>query len=276
MPEAGAIKRTAYLDDSNVRCFLAWADPLASGERLIRHRWDSPKWGQWECETLFGAYRTYCWRVTTVLPGDSTPRRGCSYQDTVDVLDDLKQQLRQGKENNPVRFVEAARAVARWGQVRSSALSEESLTMLAETAALLDPAEADLNRLSGVRLMNASLSEIYSLLLDDFPIYDSRVACALASLVCLWSEESGRTEVPKLLRLRLPPSRGTKSRNPSRGPHVFPRIGNPRRYAESNVMAAWLLDALAEKPRFSELGRDGLRAIQSAMFMIGYTVYSPA
>ena len=126
--------------------------------------------------------------------------------------------------------------------------------MLAETASLLEPAEADLNRLSGVRLMNAGLSKIYSLLLDDFPIYDSRVACALASLVCLWCEESERTEVPKLLRLRLPPSRGTKSRNPSRGSHVFPRIWTPRQYAESNVMAAWLLGALAEKPRFSELG----------------------
>ena len=61
-------------------------------------------------------------------------------------------------------------------------------------------------------------------------------------------------------------------RNPSCGLLVFPRIwsSSARRYAESNVMAAWLLDALSEAPPFSELGGERQRAVQSAMFMIGY------
>ena len=122
--------------------------------------------------------------------------------------------------------------------------------------------------------MTSGFSKIYSLLVDGFPIYDSRVGCALASLVRLFCEETGRTAVPAQLRFALPPSQGRVRRDPSSGPLVSPWIWSPGRYAHSNVMAAWLLDALAATPPFSELGGDRLRAIQSAMFMIGYTVYA--
>ena len=121
--------------------------------------------------------------------------------------------------------------------------------------------------------MTSGFSKIYSLLIDGFPIYDSRVACALASLVRLFCEETGCAEVPAQLRFGLPSSQGRVRRDPSCGSIVFPRIWSPRRYAQSNVMAAWLLDALAANPPFAWLGDDRLRAIQSAMFMIGYTVY---
>ena len=38
-------------------------------------------------------------------------------------------------------------------------------------------------------------------------------------------------------------------------------------------MAAWLVDALSRQSPFVELGSERQRALQSAMFMIGYTVY---
>ena len=144
--------------------------------------------------------------------------------------------------------------------------------MLTKTACLLDPATADLTRLSGARPMNSGFSKIYSLLIDGFPIYDSRVACALASLVRLFCEESGRSEVPEQLGLGLPPSYLGKARDPSCGSLVFRRTWTPGSYARSNVMAAWLLDALAATPPFSR-ERDPRHAIQSALFMIGFNVY---
>ena len=73
-----AMKRTEYLDDPHVRGFLDWAAPLAAGTRPLRHRWQSPRWDSWSCETLFGAYRAYNWSFRCVLPGSSVPRCGCS------------------------------------------------------------------------------------------------------------------------------------------------------------------------------------------------------
>ena len=273
------MKKAQYLDDPHVRGFLDWAAPLARGTRPLRHGWQSPRWGSWSCETLFGAYRAYDWPFWRVLPGDSVRRRSSSYRDTVAVLDALSQQLRESAgEKDATRFLEAAVAVVQWGGVRQNerqlrALGDDALPRLTAAARLLDPAEADLRRLSDVRPMTSGFSKIYSLLVDGFPIYDSRVACALASLVRLFCEETGRTEVPAPLRFALPPSQGRVRRDPSCGQLVFPRIWSPGRYAQSNGMAAWLLDALAATPPFSELGGERLRAVQSAMFMIGYTVY---
>ena len=121
-------------------------------------------------------------------------------------------------------------------------------------ARVLGLEEASLLCLSGVGRMNSGFSKIYSLLVDGFPIYDSRVACALASLVRLFCEETGRSETPAHLAFGIPPSRGRQSRNPSSGCLTFPRIWSARSYAQSNVMAAWLLDALSAQSPFDELG----------------------
>ena len=273
------MNRDAYLRDPHVRDFVAWAVPLVSGKRPLRHHWESRRLGSWSFERLVGAYRRYDWPFRCSLPGDSAPRRGRTYADTVEVLDDLGELLRRSeKEGDAACFLEAAVAVLEWGRVRRGerrlrALGDEALPALAATARLLDPATADLRRLSGVSLMNSGFSKIYSLLLVGFPIYDSRVACALASLVRLFCEEKERSAVPEPLTFGLPPSQARARRDPSYGALAFPRIWTPRRYAESNVMAAWLLDVLSQQSPFAELGAERQRALQSAMFMIGYTVY---
>ena len=156
---------------------------------------------------------------------------------------------------------------------RRRALGDQALPALAATACLLDPATADLHRLSDVSLINSGFSKIYSLLLDGFPIYDSRVACGLASLVRLSCEETGRPDVPAALAFGIPPSQARAHRDPSCRELSFPRIWTPRRYAQSNVMAAWLPDVISQHPPFAELGSERQRTLQSAMFMIGYTVY---
>ena len=269
-------------------CHVSGRSPRAQLPRLgraagfrhapLRQHWHSPKWGSWSCEALFCAYQTYEWPFTCVLPGDTAPRSGRSYQDTVAVLNELKQQLRDSvASNDATRFLAATVAVLQWGQVRQiepqlRVRGDDVLPQLTAAARLLDPAVADLRCLSDVRPMTSGFSKIYSLLIDGFPIYDSRVACGIASLVRLFCEETGRTEVPASLAFGIPPSQGRVKRNPSCGPFVFRGIwsSSARRYAESNVMAAWLLDALSEAPPFFELGAERQRAVQSAMFMIGY------
>lgn len=99
------------------------------------------------------------------------------------------------------------------------------------------------------------------------------MACALASLVRLFCEETGRAEVPGHLQLGLPPSYAGKERDPSCGKRVFRRISTPGRFARSNVMAAGLLGPLAANPPFSGEA-DPLLAMESTMFMVGFRVYS--
>ena len=273
------MNREAYLGDPDVRDFVDWAAPLVSGDRPLRHHWESGRLGSWRFETLFDAYGQYDWPFRCSLPGDGASRRGRSYAETVEVLDELGELLRRNREEGDAAgFLEAAVAVLEWGRVRRGehrlrALGDEALPALAAAARLLDPANADLRRLSGVSLINSGLSKIYSLLLDGFPIYDSRVACGLASLVRLFCEESNRREVPAPLAFGIPPSQARAGRDPSCGPLAFPRIWTPRRYAKSNVTAAWLLDVLSQQSPFAELGSERQRALQSATFMIGYTVF---
>lgn len=273
------MNRTAYENDPQVRSFLDWAAPLITGERPLHHAWNSPKWGLRTFETVHGAFVAYDWPFSVTLPGESEPRRGRSYDDTIAVLSDLTDALRTSAANEDAgTFLEAAIAVVRWGGVRRNEmrlreLGANALPDLGAAAEQLRPTVADLDRLDRVRDMNAGFSKIYSLLIDGFPIYDSRVACALASLVRLYCEERDLRSVPPLLEFGIPASRGNMSRDPSAGDLRFPRLwaGHPRPYAVSNLKAAWLLDALAEKSPFAELdSKHRLFAIESAMFMIGY------
>ena len=119
--------------------------------------------------------------------------------------------------------------------------------------------------------MNSGFSKIYSLMVDRFPIYDSRVACALASLVLWFCQCTSRKAVPESLSIGTLPHRAQGRRNPSCEHFSFPQIsyGDTASYSRSNVKAAWLLGELAEHPPFSRQ-RDRIHALQSALFMTGY------
>ena len=123
------------------------------------------------------------------------------------------------------------------------------------TAARLAPTEADLSQLGGVNRLNSGFSKIHALLIDDYPMYDSRVACALSSMVRRYCEESGSTTVPRQLALSIPPSQGRLVRNPSHDTLRFRQMRwrDTKQYGSSNVIAAWLLGALAADGDFGNL-----------------------
>ncbi len=191
--------------------------------------------------------------------------------------------LRENAEKPDAKnFLEAAIAVVRWGGVgvrpnirTLCKLGKEALPRLCAAAEQLDPRIADTRNLSAVAHMNSGFSKIYSLLVDGLPIYDSRVACGLGFLVRCFCQENGLQDVPDELALGLPPSRTKTSRDPSAGSLQFHKLRwgekEKKRYAVSNLKAAWLLGPLAEQGLFRELptGRR-LLALQSALFMMGY------
>ncbi len=168
------------------------------------------------------------------------------------------------------RFKDAAVSVMKWGGItrydKLCELGKEALRELKENARRLDPEHADTNNLRGFKYMGAGYSKIYSLMLDDFPIYDSRVACALTSLIWIFCVEKHFQRIPEHLCLGVP-----NGRVGNRNPCGFPSTNGGRRYADSNLKAAWLLGTLANRGKFATLPAEHrVIALQSALFMIGY------
>ena len=258
------LKRDDYLNAPDVRAFLDWATPLVDGTRRLGQ---SGPQGDGEFKTLFDAYRGYFWAEK-------------SYEETVEFLGGLSRRIRESvKRRDHEGFHRAALETLKWGGVvgrnakRLNALADEAIPLLEVNARVLKPATADLSRVWVVHPMNSGFSKIYSLMLDGFPIYDSRVACALASLVRLFCVETSRLDhVQELLAFGIPPNQGTAKRDPSCGTLTFPKTqkSGAGLYAKSNVMAAWILDDLSRRGRFGDLGDERQFALQSAMFMVGY------
>ena len=274
------MNRSDYLQDPEVSNFLYWVTPLVTGDRPLRHKWRSPKWGAQSFETLFDAYLQFDWPFSVDLPGEAERRRGRSFGQNAEALDLLSKTLRNSSDNGDAdTFLSAALAVVEWGGVqrnkaRLMTLGKSALPMICEAAYQLDPERGDSERLDLVKDMNSGFSKIYSLILDGFPIYDSRVACALCALIRGYCQESGLATVPPLLSLGLPLSQGRAQRNPSVGPLQFHRLwhGQRRQYAVSNLKAAWLLGPMTELGAFAELPiNQRLLAVESAMFMVGYS-----
>jgi len=137
--------------------------------------------------------------------------------------------------------------------------------------------------------IDSGTTKIYSLICDNLVIYDSRVGAALGLLVRQWSEQENIHQIPDCLKFAWGDnqnnvSRGRRRRNPNApGQNIFPYInnrGDDRR--NHNIIASWLLQEVLN--RDSQQGREArsdfqrlpngqqLRALEAALFMVGYCV----
>ena len=264
--DSGLMNRSVYLSSQDVRAFTDWATSFVLGERKLVHSWysRSPNPEGFSCQYLWNAYERYSWN-------------GEGFEEMVARLDERGRVLR-GTDDRDI-FLRTATEVMKWGGIHHEKglcrLGENALPKLRANASLLDPKGADTYDLKGFKYMGAGYSKVYSLMIDDFPMYDSRTACALTSLIWLYCREKHLVQIPEQLCLGVPPNQG---KNIDRNPFGFPDIkwGQCTRYADSNLKAAWLLGELADRGEFGNLsvGRR-VWALQSAFFMIGYKPLDP-
>jgi hypothetical protein len=195
------------------------------------------------------------------------------------------------KENDNRRTRNAAVVVMRWGGVvrgnvswltaRQNGLAQ----LLKEVRAALHGGDVTREPLASPSLrFNAGMTKVYSLICNDFIIYDSRVAAALAWMVARFQKKTGADPASlEGLRFALPAhkesatAREPKRRNPSNELLTFPRLAAGSQYAAWNLKANWLLNAVLDHPNaresgFAKLGdrRAQLRALEAALFMLGY------
>ena len=237
-----------------------------TGERKLVYGWESrpPNPRSFSCQSLWDAYEGYSWDEE-------------GFEEMVARLDEFGRVLRD--TNDEDRFLRTAKEVMKWGGItrygRLERLGENAVCELRARARLLDPRCADTDDLRGFRYMGAGYSKVYSLMIDGFPMYDSRVACAVTSLIWLYWRENHLVQIPEQLRLGVPPKLGE---NIDRNPFGFPKLrwGQDTKYADSNLKAAWLLGELADRGEFATLPIERrVWALQSALFMIGYKPLDP-
>ena len=263
-----SVRRDDYLDHECVRPFVEWLRRRVGDEEAFEHSYRMLKPAcDWRCSSLWEAHTNYCWR-------------GKDFKANQEELDGLRADMLaavEGDDNS--RFVDAACGILHWGGVTRGNvqtlrdLGPEALSRFREAACLLDPSHADTSHLGRVRHMNSGWTKVYALMLDDLPIYDGRVGAAMGYLVRRYCIDEKLCEVPALLQFRWLAGKGNHNRNPSVGSLQFPRLSHtdPRRWAECNVWAAWVLVEVACEGRFGELcANRRLRALEAALFMIGY------
>ena len=262
---------------------MEWVEPLVAGRRGIHIRWNS-RGHLFQCATLEQAHLRYYW-PSRVVRGDGLTKTITTFEETARVFDHRRRTMAAimgrgaSEPDDHELFILTARHIREWGGIRRHGdldrLGRSAFTILSDNARLLNPGSGDTDDLRSFRHMGSGYSKIYAMMVPSLPIYDSRVACALTSLILIHCPRYELPSVPETLKLGVPQSQGNQPRNPSTHPYAFPTIwhsANRGGYAVSNLKAAWLIAEMASRGEpFASMERDrGILALQSALFMTGY------
>ena len=207
------MKRDEYLSDEYVSGFTKWAGQLVTGDLELTHRWKS-RGTEFQCTSLYGALEQYRWPDNShALDYRATARSLRRFRIDFDDIGAIDSRVKQAK------FVDKAADVIRWGGIPlpkklndwRSMTPERLQNLVDDIRAKLDPETADTANLAGFHYMGSGFSKVYSVLIDGFPIYDSRVACALNCLVGIYCRRHKVGPRPDSLKLKMPPRREPKT-----------------------------------------------------------------
>jgi hypothetical protein len=274
--------KETYLNDRDVASFIDWLtthirDPkkiqISNKFTVLRPNAD------FSFDSLQAALTRYQWGSPSV-DGLS------SFDENERVLSLLQEELKDAfKPEKWADLKEACIKIFRWGGVTNgnnawAEINEKNLlSELSSVKGFIEAKNDDVKSISFPYRFNAGLTKVYSLLLPNFVIYDSRVAATLAWLVVCWSEMEQRTTVPENLRFTCMSAKEGKNaqyrkkRNPD--PQIFPSLNNRAAlHLQWNMRASWIVESVAKKIEGSgdlfSHQKAPMRAIEAAMFMWGY------
>ncbi len=260
---------------------------------------DNKSKNDWECNSVFDAFKNYRYPIKKRFLNNGMADSS-SFASNASVLNRLQSELQKhflncDNTNSENALLQSSKDVFDWGGVLARngcwldgyVAGGSSLCSLYNSARdiFLSPAP-DLNKIrnDGIR-SNAGFTKVYSLLFDDFIIYDSRVAATLELFVIGFCKSHNLEEIPEHLHFRWMPAKEAKSkklRNASVGKLKFSGVNKEHNHADSNIRANWLFSELfsnseylgnqAEGKTFGSLQnkQEKMRALESAFFMIGY------
>lgn len=264
------MNKNEYLDSPDVRNFINWFAKAIVDEGIAHSYLQLKPKKYFRFNGLQDALAQYYWK-----------RR--NFTSTVNLLNELKAQIRNGWGNSSYTdVVTGAQRLMKWG-------GTEGNNKWFEQASSIESIKSDIHSLEGENIclvkisrFNSGLTKFYSLLLNDFIIYDSRVAAALQWFILKWCTETDQKEIPNLLNLGSTSLRGSQTRNASSAQYVFQKIERlvlskqPIEHVNSNIKANLLLvevlkEVKANKSAYHEQKLSSpLHALEAALFMWGY------
>lgn len=286
------MKKNIFLCDGGTFSFSTWLSEIVCDSRPLNFRY-----GNCTYKYFSEAKNAYAWppkRVNFETPnGYETLEKGSALAVNGLILEKLsaglKASLEKKEEKEVATWVEG---VLRWGGVFTRSNGKGNVgwldsykdhgglcAYLSGAVAIIDAAtdDDDVAKIKNLR-SNAGLTKIYSLLCNDFIIYDSRVAAALSWLVSKWSNETGFS-IPDHLRFAAMRANTSKKEGKKRSadPKVFGYFspsGNARNHLKHlrwNLRANWLLQSSirlsCQQPK--KKGIVTLRELEATLFVIG-------
>ena len=290
------INRVSFMHDPCVQDFVHWLLSIVDDSGRFEHQYYLKKANKyWQCDCLYDAFKQYWWPFDFYCPLFRKQVTGSSFKYSFEYLSLLAKPFRSAiQENNVDRTRTCAIAALSWGGVtirnsdRIAALGDRVCKYFQDARTYLALSYTRLTGNNGV-LMNSGFTKLYSLIVDDFIMYDGRVGAALGLLGRLYAEERGLPRIPEPIEFsygsgRVSPSAQmqTDRRNPSNAVYQLPSFnGRANRQLHDNIKASWLLKSIADTThsRFTQIPQTGLlnervTAIQASLFMIGYDVVS--
>ena len=274
-----------YLNSQIVLEFIEWISPkldVTFTHNYVIHP-SNVSWVQynggninWNCISIYDAFLKYCWE-------------GSNFATTSILLNGYEASLRTALAvNNNPNIDLACHNILEWGGQRVltpnyrwiQALPNLSLyfnnNIIVLNPNLFDD-DINLVRANGVDRFNAGFTKIYSLCIDNFIIYDSRVGFALSNLISQFLNARGINAIPNELHFKIPPgSSQTRHPNIINGFRFGRTNSNIYHYQISNLRSSWLFEKiLQDNPNslFNTLpNAQRIRALEAAFFMIGYSI----
>lgn len=284
-----------FVGDPHVNAFVNWLQPRFSTLRVELNIPHHPRFVPGGVHGVFvgveAVTNAYLWRSTEMTTGD--------WDETLRHTALLSQNLRMAvanRDNNAT--LNSAWKVIEWGGGNKTTgaypflenLGPNLVPYLLQVQAAFALTTADAGLLvPPVQKMNSMLTKVHAFLATDgLPIYDSRVAVAIGTLVEAWRQDPqsalAATPIPRALHFPTVPARNPERATVTR---KFPTATKPAHLREYNttncaawssakVRLAWLLQQLlfSNPMTFNAAGAmpDRMRALEAALFMIGYDV----
>ncbi|MDR1786870.1 MAG: hypothetical protein LBR16_00240 [Treponema sp.] len=271
--------RDQYLNLPVVKDFIDWMSKRLDAEKApFPHSYSHRR------------EKNHCYTFSSLADAvDQYLFKGKNFEATQECLNNFSKDLKNALEKDDTEeLANICHNILAWGNINNG--DPANLKDRASLISRLEKAKQELNPLSfdtekdlsGIRA-NSGLIKIYSLLIDNFLMYDSRVGAALCWLVRHFCEETEQEFVPSELAFVYDDKRGDKhdTRNPSKGHYQFLKFNSregKRDRLRLTVQASWILEAVLDKTlpssQFNTKPFKDHRfwALEAALFMVGYKV----
>jgi hypothetical protein len=263
------LSKATYLADPIVKKFSDYLSRLFDNEIEFTHGYYHVKnRKEYLFKSIKDALIQYNWNGT--------------YQENKIKLDSFSENLKKAlHQNDPILAYSTSVNVLSWGGVLNG--NKDTIQELYQDGILINTYKKisgtftkesiHLDELKDIP-MNSGFTKIYSLLLNDFVIYDSRVGAALGLLVSSFLEINDFEKVPASLNFAYGVKKGENgysSRNPSKGKFQFEKLNNNNvLHSLNNLKANWILADAFKNHKTKTFS--SLREIEAALFTIGYSV----